>query len=144
MPSHTRVVPVLAACSAAVVLLAAAAPSASTAAEAVQEPAAEAPENPIEATEESVRAGLRVYGRFCRSCHGVRGDGRGQNPSPGTRPANLIDDEWMHGDSDGEIYNVIRQGVPPNYDMDAWEGRITDEEIWHVVNFLRELAARSQ
>jgi len=28
--------------------------------------------------------------------------------------------------------------------MDAWEGRITDEEIWHVVNFLRELAARSQ
>ena len=142
MPSHTRVVPVLAACSAAVVLLAAAAPSASTAAEAVQEPAAEAPENPIEATEESVRAGLRVYGRFCRSCHGVRGDGRGQNPSPGTRPANLIDDEWMHGDSDGEIYNVIRQGVPPNYDMDAWEGRITDEEIWHVVNFLRNMAER--
>ena len=50
----------------------------------------------------------------------------------------------MHGDSDGAIYNVIRQGVPPAYDMDAWEGRITDEEIWHVVNFLRELAARSR
>jgi mono/diheme cytochrome c family protein len=114
------------------------------AAEAPQDAAAEIPENPIEATEDSVRAGLRVYGRFCRSCHGVRGDGRGQNPSPGTRPANLIDDEWVHGDSDGEIYTVIRQGVPPNYDMDAWEGRITDEEIWHVVNFLRELAARSQ
>lgn len=142
MPSHTRVVAVLAACCAAFVLLAAAAPSASTVAEAVQEPAAEAPENPIEATQESVRAGLRVYGRFCRSCHGVRGDGRGQNPSPGTRPANLVDDEWVHGDSDGDIYNVIRQGVPPNYDMDAWEGRITDDEIWHVVNFLRELAAR--
>ena len=140
MPTHTRVVPVLA----ALALLATVSPPASTAAETVQEPAAEAPENPIEATEESVRAGLRVYGRFCRSCHGVRGDGRGQNPSPGTRPANLIDDEWVHGDSDGEIYNVIRQGVPPNYDMDAWEGRITDEEIWHVVNFLRELAARSR
>ena len=144
MPSHTRIVAVLAACCTAFVLLAASAPSASTAAEAVQETAAEAPENPIEATEESVRAGLRVYGRFCRSCHGVRGDGRGQNPSPGTRPANLVDDEWVHGDSDGEIYNVIRRGVPPNYDMDAWEGRITDEEIWHVVNFLRELAARFQ
>ena len=144
MPSHTRVVPVLAACLTAFALLAAASPPASAAAGTVQEPAAEAPENPIEATEESVRAGLRVYGRFCRSCHGVRGDGRGQNPSPGTRPANLVDDEWVHGDSDGDIYNVIRQGVPPNYDMDAWEGRITDEEIWHVVNFLRELAARSQ
>lgn len=111
-------------------------------AQETQEAAAEIPENPVEATEESVRAGLRIYGRFCRSCHGVRGDGRGQNPSPGTRPANLIDDEWVHGDSDGEIYNVIRQGVPPAYDMDAWEGRISDEEIWHVVNFLRNLAER--
>ena len=126
-------------------LIATAAPGTVQAAEAAQETqeaAAEIPENPIEATEESVRAGLRVYGRFCRSCHGIRGDGRGQNPSPGTRPANLIDDEWVHGDSDGEIYNLIRQGVPPAYDMDAWEGRITDEEIWHVVNFLRNLAER--
>ena len=133
--------------AAAFALLATATPGTVKAAEAVQETqeaAAEIPANPIEATEESVRAGLRVYGRFCRSCHGVRGDGRGQNPSPGTRPANLIDEEWVHGDSDGEIYNVIRQGVPPAYDMDAWEGRITDEEIWHVVNFLRELAARFQ
>lgn len=143
MWSPDRIVPALAAACA---LLAAAAPApgaeAAAAASAEQEEAAAAPENPIEATEESVRAGLRVYGRFCRSCHGVRGDGRGQNPSPGTRPANLIDDEWVHGDSDGEIYTVIRQGVPPAYDMDAWEGRITDEEIWHVVNFLRFLAAQ--
>ena len=147
MSSLVRVVAVLMVQAAVFALFATAAPGMSKAAEAVQETqeaAAEIPENPIEATEESVRAGLRVYGRFCRSCHGVRGDGRGQNPSPGTRPANLIDDEWVHGDSDGEIYNVIRQGVPPAYDMDAWEGRITDEEIWHVVNFLRELAARFQ
>lgn len=143
MSSRTRVVPVLAVRAAAFALFAASAPSVLTATEAVQEPAAEVvPENPIEATEESVRAGLRVYGRFCRSCHGVRGDGRGQSPPPGSRPANLIDEEWVHGDSDGEIYNVIRAGVPPSYDMDAWEGRITDDEIWHLVNFLRFLAAR--
>ena len=146
MSRITRIVAVPALAGAAVALLAAAAPTlqAAEASGAIQEPAAQIPENPIEATEESVRAGLRVYGRFCRSCHGVRGDGRGQNPSPGTRPANLIDEEWVHGETDGEIYNVIRQGVPPAYDMDAWEGRITDEEIWHVVNFLRELAARFQ
>jgi len=146
MSSLTRIVAVPALVGAVFALLAAAAPTLQAAEEAgaIQEATAEIPENPIEATEESVRAGLRIYGRFCRSCHGVRGDGRGQNPSPGTRPANLIDDEWVHGDSDGEIYNVIRQGVPPAYDMDAWEGRVSDEEIWHVVNFLRELAARSQ
>ena len=146
MSSLTRIVAVPALVGAVFALLAAAAPTLQAAEEvgAIQEATAEIPENPIEATEESVRAGLRIYGRFCRSCHGVRGDGRGQNPSPGTRPANLIDDEWVHGDSDGEIYNVIRQGVPPAYDMDAWEGRVSDEEIWHIVNFLRELAARSQ
>ena len=145
MSSLVRVAAVLVVPAAVFALLATAAPGTVKAAETgqeTQEAAAEIPQNPIEATEESVRAGLRVYGRFCRSCHGVRGDGRGQSPSPGTRPANLIDDEWVHGDSDGEIYNVIRQGVPPNYDMDAWEGRITDEEIWHVVNFLRNLAER--
>ena len=112
------------------------------AAEPVQEPAAEAPENPIEATEESVRSGLRVYGRFCRACHGIRADGQGMTAPPGSRPANLIDDEGVHGDTDGDIYLVIRNGVPPAYDMDAWEGRITDEEIWHVVNFLRNMAER--
>ena len=113
-----------------------------TAAEPLQEAAAEAPENPVEATEESVRAGLRVYGRFCRACHGIRADGQGMTAPPGSRPANLIDDEWVHGDTDGDIYLVIRNGVPPAYDMDAWEGRITDEEIWHVVNFLRNFAER--
>ena len=107
-----------------------------------QEEAAGPPENPVEATEESVRSGLRVYGRFCRACHGIRADGQGMTAPPGSRPANLIDDEWVHGDADGDIFLVIRNGVPPAYDMDAWEGRITDEEIWHVVNFLRNMAER--
>lgn len=141
MSSHTRIVSGLAVC-AVFGLFTAADSSTVRAAGAAQEAAAEAPENPIEATEESVRAGLRIYGRFCRSCHGMRADGRGMAAPAGSRPANLIDDEWVHGDSDGAIYTVIREGVPPRYDMDAWEGRITDDEIWHVVNYLRFLAAR--
>ncbi len=112
------------------------------AAATAQEEAAAPPENPVEATEESVRSGLRVYGRFCRSCHGIRADGQGMTAPTGSRPANLIDDEWVHGDTDGDIFLVIRNGVPPAYDMDAWEGRITDEEIWHIVNFLRNMAER--
>ena len=48
----------------------------------------------------------------------------------------------MHGDTDGDIFLVIRNGVPPAYDMEAWEGRITDEEMWHIVNFLRNMAER--
>ena len=97
--------------------------------------------NPIEMSEESVAAGRRVFGRFCRSCHGVRADGQGMTAPSGSRPANLVDDQWDHGSADGDIFKVIREGVPPAYDMDAWEGRITDEEIWSIINFLRDLAA---
>ena len=54
---------------------------------------------------------------------------------PDSRPANLVDEEWDHGDTDAAIF---REGVPPKYDMDAWEGRITDDDIWRP---LRDLAA---
>ena len=97
--------------------------------------------NPIEMSEDSVRAGRRVFGRFCRSCHGMRADGQGMTAPSGSRPANLVDDQWDHGSTDGEIFTVIREGVPPAYDMDAWEGRITDDDIWNIINFLRDLAA---
>ena len=97
--------------------------------------------NPIEMSEDSVRAGRRVFGRFCRSCHGMRADGQGMTAPSGSRPANLVDDQWDHGSTDGEIFAVIREGVPPAYDMDAWEGRITDDDIWNIINFLRDLAA---
>ncbi len=140
--SIARIAAVPAAFALAFALFTAADPAPLVAAEPAQEAAAEVPENPVEATEESVRSGLRVYGRFCRSCHGIRADGQGMTAPTGSRPANLIDDEWTHGDTDGDIFLVIRNGVPPAYDMDAWEGRITDEEIWHIVNFLRNMAER--
>ncbi len=98
-------------------------------------------DNPIASSEESIAAGRGTYGRFCRSCHGISADGRGMAAPPDSRPANLVDEEWDHGDTDAAIFKVIREGVPPKYDMDTWEGRITDDDIWNVINFLRDLAA---
>ena len=96
----------------------------------------------IEASEESISAGRLLYGRFCRSCHGLSANGSGMAAPPGSSPANLIDDEWDHGSTDGEILAVIRGGVPPKYDMDAWEVRITDDDIWHVIHYLRDQASQ--
>ncbi len=140
MPDLTRIVFSLAAFCAACALVVLFGPSTT----AVTATALAAPvviqDNPVEATE-SVASGLRVYGRFCRSCHGMQGDGRGMAAPAGSQPANLIDDQWDHGDTDAAIYKVIQEGVAPKYDMDAWEGRITDEEIWHLVNYLRDLGS---
>ena len=98
-------------------------------------------DNPIATSEESVAAGRTIYGRFCRSCHGQRADGRGMAAPPGSRPANLIDAEWDYGSSDAEIFKVIKEGIAPKYDMDAWEGRVSDDDMWNVINYLRDLAA---
>ncbi len=96
-------------------------------------------DNPVPRTEESVVAGRIIYARFCRSCHGTeaRGDGRGSPPD--VVVANLVDDQCDHGDTDAEIFKTIREGVPPDFNMEPWEGRITDEDIWNVVNYLRDL-----
>ena len=98
-------------------------------------------DNPIATSEESVAAGRTIYGRFCRSCHGQRADGRGMAAPPGSRPANLIDAEWDYGSSDAEIFKVIKEGIAPKYEMDAWEGRVSDDDMWNVINYLRDLAA---
>lgn len=98
-------------------------------------------DNPIAMSEESVAAGRQVYGRFCRACHGMRADGQGMTAPPGSTPSNLVDDEWLHGDTDAAMFKVIKEGVGPEFAMDAWDGRITDDDIWNVVNFLRDLAA---
>ncbi len=141
MPNLTRVVLSLAAvCAVFALIVLSGSPMSVAAATTFAAPAA-AQDNPVEATDESIAAGRRVYGRFCRSCHGMQGDGRGMAPPPGSQPANLIDDQWDHGDTDAAIHKVILEGVPPKYDMDAWEGRIVDEEIWHVINYLRDLAS---
>ena len=98
--------------------------------------------NPVEMSEESVAAGRVVYARFCRSCHGTAGEGDGGGAPEGALPANLVDEEWDFGDTDVEIFNTIADGIPPDYFMEPWAGRIPDEDIWNTVNYLRDLANR--
>ena len=97
--------------------------------------------NPTPPTPESVAAGKSTYQRYCASCHGVNAEGgSGSDISP---PApDLTDSEWKHGSTDGEIFDVIKNGVPPELDMGPWGDRIKDEDIWHVVNYVRSLAKK--
>ena len=45
---------------------------------------------------------------------------------------------WLHGPSDGEMFLVIRDGVTA--DMQPYANRLGDEDIWHLVNYLKTLA----
>ena len=100
--------------------------------------------NPVAKTPESVKAGGAVYARACASCHGPNGLGNGRLAAAmgayGGRPSNLADQEWQHGQSDGEVFLVIRDGVGPDFHMPKFQGKLSDEEIWQLVNYIRTLA----
>ena len=102
-------------------------------------PAAAAITNPTQATAESAAAGKRSYGRLCIRCHGPDGKGDG-SAATGPQPPDLTDATWDFGGSDGEIFSAIHDGT--SADMDGYAARLTDTDIWNVVNYLRTLAAK--
>ena len=102
-------------------------------------PDAASVKNPVAATRESVAAGKAVYQRRCASCHGADGSGGAGNDLIGPAPS-LVDETWDHGSTDGEIFSVIKNGVPPDFMMVPWKDDLKDDEIWNVVNYLRSLA----
>ncbi len=102
-------------------------------------------QNPVDATPESIAAGAALYARQCAACHGpsARGDGRlaAATAAYGSRPPNLTDTVWQHGESDGEIFTAIRDGFTSGQEamMDAFGDRFVDDEMWSIVNYLKQL-----
>src|SRR3982751_7071667 len=105
--------------------------------------AAKALKNPVPANAASVEAGKATFTKYCRSCHGPEGKGDGPGAPKDVHPANLTDAKWDHGGTDGEIFTTIKMGVPPKFDMDSWDGRIPDKDIWNVVNYIRTLGPKT-
>lgn len=113
---------------------------------AAQEPPAEpheraeaqALENPVEPTRESLVAGRQRYVFLCRQCHGNRGAGDGDMSHAGGIPSDFTDDVWTHGASDGEIFTVIKEGVTA--DMQGYGSQLRDEDIWNLVNYIKSLS----
>jgi mono/diheme cytochrome c family protein len=98
--------------------------------------------NPVAADAKSVTAGRAAYQKNCRFCHGPEGLGDGPSAPKGTKPSNLADNDWDRGSTDGEIFVVLRDGAGPKFDMKGFKGRMTDQDMWHVVNYIRSLAKK--
>ena len=99
--------------------------------------------NPVTGTPESVASGAAAYATHCAACHGATGRGDGAlaaaSAAYGPRPSNLADRTWQHGGSDGEVFVAIRDGIGPDFAMDAFRDRLAETDIWSLVNFLRGL-----
>jgi len=94
--------------------------------------------NPFPATAASVEEGRGAYAAACAECHGIAG--RGDGPLAETLdppPADLIVHIPLHTDS--ILYQFIRDGIPGTA-MPTQEGSLSEEEMWHLVNYLRAMA----
>ncbi len=105
--------------------------------------------NPVASTLESIAAGKRAYDTNCAACHGNVAQGAVKagisisiiEEQRGKQPPDLTDDQWDHGSTDGEIFAAIKRGLPPTM-MAGFDGRISDNDIWSIVNYLRTLHPR--
>ena len=96
--------------------------------------------NPVRMTAASVDRGGDLYRDNCYRCHGRFGAGDGPDAAGlRVRPANLHHVTRHH--ADGELAHVIRDGSDP---MPAWGDKLSDEEIWHVVNYVRSQFGRGR
>jgi mono/diheme cytochrome c family protein len=90
-----------------------------------------------------VTAGAAAYKKYCAFCHGVDAKGNGPLAPKDSNPPNLTDATWVHGSTDGEIFNVIVNGAGADSKMVGFKGKMPDQDVWHIVNFLRSLGPKT-
>ena len=103
--------------------------------------------NPVATSPESIAKGKELYltreKGNCIFCHGEAGSGNEANLARLRRkPADLTNKERMTAMSDGELFWKISKGIQGI--MPAGERRMSEEERWHVVNYIRTLAKDKQ
>jgi mono/diheme cytochrome c family protein len=93
--------------------------------------------NPVPATQASVDRGWKYFQINCSVCHGATGDGAGV-----VRPFFLVAPSLLvppgSDRSDGYVFGMMRNGRGLMPSMN----RISEEDRWHVVNYVRGLQGR--
>ncbi|HEX6270311.1 MAG TPA: c-type cytochrome [Anaerolineales bacterium] len=86
---------------------------------------------------EAADEGAQIYRTNCETCHGPQGHGdgpAGQALDP--KPQDLSQIQKIAGDD--YLFWRISAGKPGT-SMVAWNGILTEEQIWQVVSFIRTL-----
>jgi mono/diheme cytochrome c family protein len=104
-----------------------------------ENPEAASVKNPVPSSAKSIADGQKLYQTNCRHCHGAKGLGDGPLAPKNPSPSNLTDAEWNHGSSDGEIFALIKNGAGPDSEMKPMRTKLSDRDIWNVLNYIRSL-----
>jgi len=88
--------------------------------------------NPYEGNARAKTLGSQLFVAYnCVDCHGADGSGA-MGPS-------LADARWHFGGSSPAVFESIYEGRPSG--MPSWGGRISNDEIWMLVTYVRSLSA---
>jgi mono/diheme cytochrome c family protein len=90
--------------------------------------------NPIAQSETSTKAGMAVFTKNCASCHGKTGLGDGVKARALKTFPGDFSKAAFQGLADGEIFYKTKTGRD---EMPKYEGKLTDDDIWNTVNYLR-------
>lgn len=94
---------------------------------------------PVASSPEAIKAGAQLFAKYCRFCHGTTGAGNSPMAPKDMKPSNLTDTTWTRGSSEGEIFWIIQNGAPPDYQMKPLKGKVSDADTWNLVHFVRSL-----
>ena len=90
--------------------------------------------NPFSPDATSLGTGKRVYEQVCFPCHGATGRGDGpQAKGLLPRPVDLLEHLSLHAEA--ELFSIAHDGLVGT-EMHTFGDTLTDEEIWHLVNYL--------
>jgi mono/diheme cytochrome c family protein len=98
-------------------------------------------QNPLQSSAQVLEAARPLYTENCERCHGEAGKGNGpeaarQYPAP----SDLTDAKRMNALTDGAIFYQIGEGRRP---MPSFKRRMTEDQRWQLVLFLRSFAAHA-
>ncbi|HPA87444.1 MAG TPA: cytochrome c [Bacteroidales bacterium] len=90
--------------------------------------------NPVASNEASINAGKALYTKHCASCHGKTGLGDGVKARMLKDFAGDFSGAYYQNQTDGEHFYKTKVG---RGEMPKYEGKLTDDDIWNMVNYMR-------
>jgi mono/diheme cytochrome c family protein len=98
--------------------------------------------NPNPVTPAMVQQGQSLFSDNCARCHGKTGVGDGPDGDPQMMPADLTDPYRAPLNPDGTLFYKISNGK--GNDMPAFKDKMTKDQIWSVVEYIKTLRKPEQ